>query len=101
MDFKKFFSELKRRNVYKVAMTYAIVAWLLAQIVGLAADTFGAPDWVKKIVFVLLFVGFPIALILAWAFEMSPQGVIRTSSASAKKTPILHIRKNHYHISYL
>ena len=63
MDFKKFFSELKRRNVYKVALTYAITSWLLAQIVALAADTFGAPDWVTQIIFVVLIIGFPIALI--------------------------------------
>jgi len=87
MDLKKFFSELKRRNVYKVAITYAITSWLLAQIIALAADTFGAPDWVTKIVFVVLVIGFPIALILAWAFEMSPQGMIRTSSSTAQVNP--------------
>ena len=88
MDLKKFFSELKRRNVYRVALTYAITSWVLAQIVALAADTFGAPNWVTKIVFVILGIGFPIALILAWAFEMSPQGMIRTKSTAAKE--------NHY-----
>ncbi len=87
MDLKKFFSELKRRNVYKVALTYMITSWLLAQIIALAADTFGAPGWVTKIVFVVLFIGFPIALILAWAFEMSPQGMIRTSSSAAQVNP--------------
>ena len=87
MDSKKFFSELKRRNVYKVALTYAITSWLLAQIIALASDTFGAPDWVTKIVFVILVIGFPIALIFAWAFEMSPQGIIRTSSAAAHENP--------------
>ena len=63
MNLKKFFSELKRRNVYKVALTYAITSWILAQIVALASDTFGAPDWVTKIVFVILIIGFPIAII--------------------------------------
>jgi len=87
MDLKKFFFELKRRNVYKVALTYAITSWILAQIVALAADTFGAPDWVTKIVFVILVIGFPIALILAWAFEMSPTGMIRTSSSAAQTNP--------------
>jgi len=76
MDLKKFFSELKRRNVYKVALTYTITSWLLAQIIALAADTFGAPGWVTKIVFVVLAIGFPIALILAWAFEKKQVGKI-------------------------
>jgi TolB-like protein/lipopolysaccharide biosynthesis regulator YciM len=97
MDFKKFFDELKRRNVYKVALTYAITAWLLAQIVALASDAFGAPVWVMRMIIFTLTIGFPIALILAWAFEMSPQGMIRTSSAakenhysSSKKKPLTH-----------
>ena len=87
MDFNKFFAELKRRNVYKVALVYAITSWLLAQIVALAAETFQAPDWVTKIVFVLLVIGFPIALILAWAFEQSPQGMIRTNSLASEENP--------------
>lgn len=96
MDFKKFFSELKRRNVYRVALTYAITSWLLVQMAGLAADSFNAPEWVMKMIIVVLFVGFPIAIILAWAFEMSPQGMIRTSEASqessysGKKKPLSH-----------
>jgi TolB-like protein/Tfp pilus assembly protein PilF len=87
MDFNKFFSELKRRNVYKVALTYAITSWLLAQIVALASDTFGAPDWVTQIIFVILVIGFPIALILAWAFELSPTGMIRTDSIASEQNP--------------
>jgi len=87
MDFNKFFSELKRRNVYKVALTYAITSWLLAQIVALASDTFGAPDWVTQIIFVILVIGFPIALILAWAFELSPTGMIRTDSVASEENP--------------
>ncbi len=87
MNPNKFFSELKRRNVYKVALTYAIVAWLLAQMAGLAADSFNAPEWVIKMIIVVLFLGFPVAIILAWAFEMSPQGIIRTASKKAQENP--------------
>lgn len=87
MDFKKFFSELKRRNVYKVAIAYAITAWLLAQIVALSTEVFEAPIWVMKIIILILGIGFPISLILAWAFEMSPQGMIRTTSVAAKENP--------------
>lgn len=93
MNLKFFFSELKRRNVYKVAITYAIVSWLLAQMAGLAAESFGAPDWVIKMIIVVLLLGFPIALILAWAFEMSPQGMIRTSSVAANENPYTASRK--------
>ncbi|MDT0553690.1 hypothetical protein [Urechidicola vernalis] len=93
MDLKKFFSELKRRNVYKVAITYAITSWLLAQLASLAASSFGAPDWVIKMIIVLLFIGFPIALILAWAFEMSPQGMIRTASVAAQQNPYSERKK--------
>jgi len=85
MDLKKFFDELKRRNVYKVALTYAITAWLLAQIVALASDAFGAPVWVMRMIIITMVIGFPIALILAWAFEMSPTGMIRTNSTAAKE----------------
>lgn len=85
MDLKKFFNELKRRNVYKVALTYAITAWLLAQIAALASDAFGAPVWVMRMIIITMVIGFPIALILAWAFEMSPSGMIRTNSTAAKE----------------
>ena len=87
MNLKKFFSELKRRNIYKVGLTYAIVAWILAQIASLAADSFQAPQWVMKMIIVVLFLGFPVAVILAWAFEMSPEGIIRASSEAAEENP--------------
>ena len=93
MNINNFFSELKRRNVYKVAITYAIVSWLLAQMASLAAESFGAPNWVIKMIIVVLLLGFPIALVLAWAFEMSPEGMIRTSSAAAVKNPYKASRK--------
>jgi TolB-like protein/lipopolysaccharide biosynthesis regulator YciM len=99
MDLKKFFSELKRRNVYKVAITYAIVAWLILQIGSVVFETIKTPDWVMQVLLFFVAIGFPIALVLAWAFEMSPQGMIRTSSSSAKenhystgkKKPLSHI----------
>ncbi len=77
MDFKKFFSELKRRNVYKVAITYTIVAWLILQIGSVVFETIETPDWVMQVLLFFVVIGFSIALILAWAFEMSPQGMIR------------------------
>lgn len=76
-------AELKRRNVMRVAIAYGIVGWLLAQIADLLFGTFGAPDWVLQAFVVVLFLGFPVALLLAWAFELTPDGIKRESSATA------------------
>src|SRR4051812_40302098 len=77
-----FFSELKRRSVYKVAVAYAVVAWLLIQASSILFPTFDAPAWVMKVVVVVVVIGFPIALIIAWAFELTPEGLKRTESAA-------------------
>ena len=77
-----FFQELKRRNVYRVAVAYAVVAWLLIQAASILFPTFEAPAWVMKVFVALVFLGFPIALILAWAFEMTPEGIKRTEEVS-------------------
>lgn len=68
-------AELKRRNVFRVAVAYAVIAWVLAQVADLAFDNFGAPDWVPKSVLFVLALGFPLAIFFAWAFEMTPEGV--------------------------
>ena len=68
-------AELKRRNVFRVAVAYAVIAWLLAQVADLAFDNFGTPDWVPKSVLFILALGFPLAVFFAWAFEMTPEGV--------------------------
>ena len=72
-----FFSELKRRNVFRVGIAYGVVAWLVAQILQLVFQTFGAPDWVMKAVLVLLASGFVFAVFFAWAFELTPEGLKR------------------------
>ena len=71
------FAELKRRNVFRVAIAYGVVAWVLAQIADLAFENFGAPDWVAKSVLFVLMLGFPLAVFFAWAFEMTPEGIKR------------------------
>jgi TolB-like protein len=71
------FSELKRRNVVRVVIAYAVVGWVIAQIAEFAFENFGAPDWVLKTVVVLLLLGLPLALFFAWAFEVTPDGVKR------------------------
>ena len=83
MNSSNFFSELKRRNVYKVAVAYAVVAWLLMQIASQIFPFFDIPNWVVRLVVLLLIIGFPIALIIAWAFEATPEGIKRTEAADA------------------
>jgi TolB-like protein len=77
-----FFAELTRRNVYKVAVAYAVVAWLLIQAASILLPTFEAPAWVMKVVVMAVVLGFPIAVIFAWAFELTPEGIKRTESAN-------------------
>src|SRR5215831_10846420 len=92
MNPKSFFSELKRRNVYKVAIAYAVVAWLLMQVASQIFPFFEIPNWAVRFVVLLLIIGFPVALILAWAFELTPEGLKRTEVADElpKKTGRSH-----------
>jgi TolB-like protein/Tfp pilus assembly protein PilF len=73
-----FFAELKRRNVYKVAVAYAVVAWLLVQVATQVFPFLEIPNWVVRLVIALVVIGFPIALVIAWAFEATPEGIKRT-----------------------
>jgi len=86
------FSELKRRNVYKVAAAYAVVTWLVIQAASILLPTFEAPSWVMKVAVMAVVLGFPIAVILAWAFELTPEGIKRTedADASAQRAPRKH-----------
>jgi hypothetical protein len=72
-----FFKELKRRKVFTVGIGYLLVAWLVAQVLQLVFESFGTPDWAIKTVLVLLAAGFPLALFLAWAYEVTPEGIKR------------------------
>ena len=83
MNLKNFFAELKRRNVYKVAIAYAVVAWLLMQVASQIFPFFEIPNWAVRLVVLLLIIGFPVAVILAWAFELTPEGIKRTETADA------------------
>src|SRR5438045_9188240 len=75
-----FLSQLKQRRVYRVAIGYAIVAWLMVQIAATVLPAFHAPEVVLPVLIVLLGVGFPVALVLAWAFDVTPSGIERTSA---------------------
>jgi serine/threonine-protein kinase len=80
-----FFAELKRRNVYKVAVAYAVVGWLIAQIATQIFPFLEIPNWIVRLVIVLIAIGFPIALVIAWAFESTPEGIKRTIVADAAR----------------
>ncbi len=82
-DKPSFFAELKRRNVYKVAVAYGVVAWLLMQVASQIFPFFDIPNWVVRLVVLLLIIGFPVALIIAWAFEVTSEGIKRTEAADA------------------
>jgi len=89
MDPATFLTELKRRKVYRVAVAYAIVAWLLIQAASILFPTFEAPLWVMKVFVTAVILGFPVALILAWAFELTPEGIRRAEEVAPReaKTP--------------
>ena len=87
MNAKNFFAELKRRNVYKVAIAYAVVAWLLMQIATQVFPFLEIPNWAIRLVIMLIVIGFPIALVIAWAFELTPEGLKRTEVADALSAP--------------
>ncbi len=83
----RMFAELKRRKVFQVAGVYAVTAWLLAQGLALVLETYGAPAWVQPTLIAILIAGLPLAIILAWAFEVTPEGVRRTENNNTAKGP--------------
>src|SRR6478672_9303878 len=93
-DEPSFFSELKRRNVYKVAVAYAVVGWLIIQVATQVFPFLEIPTWIVRLVIALVAIGFPIALIIAWAFELTPEGLKRTEDvdlATSARQPRKHV----------
>src|SRR5438876_1162665 len=86
MKIDNFFTELKRRNVYKVAIAYAVVSWLLIQAASIFFPAFDAPAWVMKIFIIVIIFGFPVALIFSWAFEITPEGIKLESEIEPNKS---------------
>lgn len=82
--FRSFLRELKRRNVYQVAAAYLVASFLVLQVASMAGDAFGLPGWFEPMAWVLCGLGLPLALVMAWAFELSPQGVRRTEGAGVE-----------------
>jgi TolB-like protein/Tfp pilus assembly protein PilF len=89
VNIRNFFSELKRRNVYKIAVAYAVAAWLLIQIATQVFPFFEIPNWAVRLVVLILIGGFPVALVFSWAFEITPEGIKRESEVESGK-PITH-----------
>src|SRR6476646_653877 len=81
-----FFAELKRRNVYKVAVAYEVIAWLLLQAASIFFPAFYAPPWVMKVFIIVIIFGFPVALIVSWAFEITPEGIKLESEIEPNKS---------------
>ena len=89
------FNELKRRNVFKVTIAYVIIAWLVAQVLQLVFESFGTPEWVMKTVLVLFAAGLPFAIIFAWAFEMTPEGLKRESEVDRSQSITTRTGRKH------
>lgn len=91
MVLPRFLTELKRRNVYRAALVYAGVGWVLLEVADVAFPRLGLPDWTVNFVLALVLVGFPIAIVFAWIFDLSAQGIARTQPISPGSTPpLLH-----------
>jgi TolB-like protein/Tfp pilus assembly protein PilF len=87
MNTGNFFAELKRRNVYKVAVAYAVVGWLLVQVTTQVFPIFEIPNWALRLIVLAIIIGFPIALVMAWAFELTPEGIKRTEDVDLAQMP--------------
>ncbi|HEY1581830.1 MAG TPA: tetratricopeptide repeat protein [Chthoniobacterales bacterium] len=93
MKWPSFFAELKRRHVYRAAVVYAMTSWLLIQVATQVSPFFSIPNWVVRLIIILLVAGFPLAVALAWAFELTPHGIVKTDELPVEKTgrwPLVH-----------
>src|ERR1043166_3167862 len=85
MSQRHFFAELKRRNVYKVAVAYIVAGWALSQGIAQVFPVFDVPNWAIRLIVLLIIIGFPVAVVLAWAFEITPEGIKRTEDVDFTK----------------
>ena len=90
MNGMSFFAELKRRNVFRVGIAYIVTAWLILQVADIVLDNTPAPDWVMQVVMLLMAMGFPVALLFAWAFELTPEGIKKEKDVDRSQS-ITHI----------
>src|SRR6202051_184561 len=89
-----FFEELKRRKVYRVAIAYIVAGWALAEGLAQVLPVFDIPNSAIRVIIALLLIGFPLALVLAWVFDITPTGIQRTPSAAVQAVPTTHRRRN-------
>ena len=82
----RFFEELKRRNVFRVAIAYLIATWLVLQVADIVLEIIGAPDWVAQVFLLVFALGFPLALIFSWAYELTPEGVKREKDVDRERS---------------
>ena len=93
VNLRKFFAELRRRHVYRAAVVYTMTSWLLIQVATQVFPFFAIPTWIVRLIIILLVAGFPIAVAIAWAFELTPEGLVKTEELPAGKTtgwPVVH-----------
>jgi hypothetical protein len=91
---KRFFAELKRRKVYKIAIGYVVGGWALAQGVAQVFPVFDVPNWAVRLIVLLIVLGFPVALCLSWFFDLTRYGIVRTPDLSQIERPRLFQRRN-------
>ena len=85
MNLKEYIAELKRRNVFKPAIAYLVVAWLIVQVADIVLGTFDAPPYIMKTLMFLLIIGFPLNLIFAWVYEFTPKGIKKTKQVEKEE----------------
>ena len=90
MNLRQFFAELKRRNVYKVAVAYVVAGWALSQGIAQVLPVFDIPNWIIRLLVVLIIIGFPTAVACAWAFEITPEGLKRTEDVNPTRPHRIH-----------
>ena len=86
MNPNKFFAELRRRHVYRAAAAYAVIAWLLIQIATQVFPFFEIPNWAVRFIILILVLGFPIVVLLAWLYELTPEGIVRAEDVDPAKS---------------
>jgi hypothetical protein len=101
MVLPRFLTELKRRNVYRAALVYAGVGWVLLEFADVAFPRLGLPDWTVNFVLALVLFGFPFAVVFAWIFDLNTQGIVRTEPISPLSAPSFLHRKYYRVCSYL
>ena len=85
MNYKKYIAEFKRRNVFRSAITYLLVAWIIAQVCAIVLPAFNAPKYFMKTIIFILVLGFPLSMIFAWVYELSPKGIKKIRNIDFRK----------------